>query len=55
MAAICHVKLSKMKNLTLSQVLERNMHHRAKFNQNRSKGCRDMTFNGFQNGGRPPS
>jgi len=30
------------------------MHHRTKFHQNRSNGCRDSAFNVFfQNGGRP--
>jgi len=31
------------------------MHHHTKFHQNRSNGCRDITFNNFQNFGRPPS
>jgi len=31
--------------------VQANMHHRTKFHQNQSNGCRDVTFNGFQNGG----
>ena len=31
------------------------MHHLAKFYQNQTNGCGDITFNVFQNGGRPPS
>jgi len=31
------------------------MDSRTKFHQNRSNGCRDIAFNVFQNGGRPPS
>jgi len=31
------------------------MHHCTKFYQNLSNGCRDIAFNIFQHGGRPPS
>jgi len=43
-AAVSHTTLSKIKTLTFSQVLGINMHHRAKFYQNRSNGCRDMAI-----------
>jgi len=32
-----------------------NGHHRTKFHQSPSNGSKYITFNGFQNGGRPPS
>jgi len=44
MAAICHIILSKIKNLIFKSGAGINMHHHAKFNQNRSKGCRDMAI-----------
>jgi len=37
------------------QVEKAKMGHHIKFHQNRSNGCRDIAFNVFQNGGRPPS
>ena len=41
--------------LVAHQIGRPNMHRHAKFHQNRSNDCRDITFNVFQNGGRPPS
>jgi len=41
--------------LVFHQVGTAKMHHPTKFHQNRSNGCRDITFNVFQNGGRLPS
>jgi len=39
----------------VSHQVERSMlRHRTKFHQNRSNGCRDLAFNVFLNGGRPP-
>ena len=57
MSAICHIRLSKIKkNWTLRQALGTNLHHRAKFHQNRSNCCRDMAISRFfQNGGCPIS
>jgi len=40
----CTTILSKIKTVTLGQVLRTNMHHSAKFYQNRSIGCRDMAI-----------
>jgi len=40
MTAICHIRLSKIKILNFPSGAGNHMHHRAKFNQNRSKGCR---------------
>jgi len=37
------------------QVGSANMHRHTKFRQNRSNDCRNIVFNVFQNGGRPPS
>jgi len=34
-----HIRLPKIKTLTLRQVLETNVHHRPKFHQNRSNAC----------------
>jgi len=43
-AAARHIKQSKIKTLTLRQVLGTIIHHRAKFHQNRSNGCRDTAI-----------
>ena len=47
MAATCHIRLSKIKNLNCTSGAGTSMHHRAKFNQNRSEGCRDMVIRRF--------
>ena len=46
-AAVRQTRLSKIKTLTLRQVLGANMHHHTKFHQNRSNGCRDMAIQRF--------
>jgi len=43
-SAVRHIRLSKIKILTLRQALGTNMHHCAKFHQNRSNGSRDMVI-----------
>jgi len=54
MAATFHIRLSKIKNLNFTSGAGDHMHHRAKFNQNRSKGCRDMVIRWFSEW-RPPA
>jgi len=49
------VFFEKMEILTMCPLSGANLHHRAKFHQNRSNGCRDWRFNGIHIGGRPPS
>jgi len=44
-----------IKFLVASQFGRANVRHCTKFHQNRSNGCRDIAFNVFQNGVRPPS
>jgi len=44
-----------LKFLVSHQVERAKMDHHSKFHQNWSNGCRDITFNVFQNGGRLPS
>jgi len=44
-----------LKFLVFHQFRRAKMHYHTKFHQNRSNGCRDIAFNVFQNGGRPPS
>ena len=44
LSAVHHIRLSKIKILTLRQALGTNMHHRAKFHHNRSNSSRDMVI-----------
>ena len=44
MAAVRHIRLSKIKTLTLRQVLRTNMHHRTKFRKDRSNRCGDISI-----------
>jgi len=46
-AAVRYIRLSKIKTLTLRQVLETNMHRSAKFHQKWSNSCRDMVIQRF--------
>ena len=53
-----HLEFSKIQNFNDRFAVEGQLRHRAKFHQDRSNVCKDAEiwqFNGFQNGGRPPS
>jgi len=41
-AAVCHIRLSKIKTSTLHQILGTDVYHCAKFHQNRANTCRDV-------------
>jgi len=56
MAGIRHFGFSNFQFFFMAyQVGVGNMRRHTKFHQNRSKGCGDVAFTVFQNGGRPPS
>ena len=42
--AVRHIRLSKIRTLTLRQVLRTNMHHRTKFRKDRSNRCGDISI-----------
>ena len=55
MAAAAILDFQKFEILTIGLLWWSNVHHLAKFHQNRSNGCRYMAIYWiFQNGGRPP-
>jgi len=55
MAAAAILDFQKFKILTVYVLHGANIRHFATFHQIRSNGGRDMAFNRFFNGGRPPS
>jgi len=55
MVAVCHLGFTQFQILVSNQVKRVKAHHNTKFYLNRSNGCEDIMFNGFQDGTHLPS